>query len=65
MSTILLPKANEADMEDIPEEVRAQLTFHTVDTLDEVFELALMPAARPVSTPKTEMEVAEEEAALR
>jgi ATP-dependent Lon protease len=65
MSTILLPKANEADMEDIPEEVRSQLTFHTVDTLDEVFELALLPAARPVSTPKTEMEVAEEEAALR
>jgi ATP-dependent Lon protease len=65
MTTILLPKANEADMEDIPEEVRSQLTFHTVDTLDEVFELALLPAARPVSTPKTEMEVAEEEAALR
>ncbi|MDF1502834.1 endopeptidase La [Roseisolibacter sp. H3M3-2] len=65
ITTIILPKANEADMEDIPEEVRSQLTFHTVDTLDEVFDLALLPAAKPVNTPKTEMEVAEEEAALR
>jgi ATP-dependent Lon protease len=65
MTTILLPKANEADMEDIPEEVRSQLTFHAVETLDEVFDLALLPASRPVTTPKTEMEVAEEEAALR
>jgi ATP-dependent Lon protease len=62
ITTIILPKANEADMEDIPDEVRSQLTFHTVDTLDEVFELALLPASRPVTTPKTEMEVAEEEA---
>ncbi len=63
ITTIILPRANEADIEDIPEEVRDQLTFHPVDTLDEVFEIALLPAVRPVSTPKTEMEIAEEEAA--
>jgi hypothetical protein len=34
-----------------------------VETLDEVFEIALMPPERPVSTPKTEMEQAEEVAA--
>jgi ATP-dependent Lon protease len=62
ITTIILPKDNEADIEDIPEEVRAQLTFHTVRTLDEVFEIALMPAVRPVRTPKTEMEQAEEDA---
>ena len=61
---IILPKANEADIEDIPEEVQQQLTFHCVQTLDEVFDIALLPAPRPVSTPKTEMEIAEEEAAL-
>ena len=60
---IILPKANEADIEDIPEDVRAQMTFHPVETLDEVFDIALMPAERPVSTPKTEMEQAEEVAA--
>jgi ATP-dependent Lon protease len=63
ITTIILPKANEADMEDIPEEVQSKLTFHVVETLDEVFEIALLPAAKPVKTRKTEMEVAEEEAA--
>jgi ATP-dependent Lon protease len=43
ITTIILPKDNEADMEDIPEEVRKSLTFHTVSTLDEVFAIALEP----------------------
>jgi ATP-dependent Lon protease len=41
---IILPKDNEADIDDIPEEVRKLLTFHPVNTLDEVFSVALMPA---------------------
>src|SRR5215218_7399972 len=45
ITTIILPKDNEADMEDIPEEVRNQLTFHCVGTLDEAFAIALLPAA--------------------
>jgi len=44
ISTIILPKDNEADMEDIPEDVRSQLQFHCVSTLDEVFAIALLPA---------------------
>ena len=63
ITTIILPKDNEADLEDIPEEVRNVLSFHCVGTLDEVFEIALLPASKPVHTPKTEMEEAEEEAA--
>jgi ATP-dependent Lon protease len=39
---IVLPKDNEADLEDVPEEVRDVLTFHPVETLAEVFELALV-----------------------
>ena len=65
ITTIILPKANEADLEDIPEEVRDQLTFHPVETLDEVFDIALLPADRPVSTRKTVMEEMEEAAAAR
>ena len=42
---IILPKANEPDIEDIPEEVRSQLTFHPVETLAEVLQYALEPAA--------------------
>src|SRR4051794_8813450 len=45
ITTIILPKDNEADIEDIPEEVRQQLAFHCVSTLDEAFAIALLPAA--------------------
>ncbi|HZS60549.1 MAG TPA: endopeptidase La [Gemmatimonadaceae bacterium] len=64
IGVIVLPKANEADMEDIPEEVRNVLKFYPVETLDEVFAVALLPATKPVATRKTEMEEAEEEAAI-
>jgi ATP-dependent Lon protease len=39
---IILPKENEADLEDVPEDVRRELVFHPVETLSEVFELALV-----------------------
>ena len=51
ITTIILPKDNEADMEDIPEEVRNQLTFHCVSTLDEAFAIALIAPAKGASTP--------------
>jgi ATP-dependent Lon protease len=60
ITTIILPKDNEADMEDIPEDVRKQLTFHCVSTLDEVFNIALMPSDEPVDTKPTLMEKMEE-----
>ena len=62
ISTIILPKDNEADMEDIPEDVRSQLTFHCVSTLDEVFEIALVPLETPVAVQPTLMEKMEENA---
>jgi ATP-dependent Lon protease len=62
ITTIILPKENEADIEDIPEDVRGTLEFHCVTSLDDLFEIALLPPTRPVVTRKTEMEVAEEEA---
>jgi ATP-dependent Lon protease len=49
---ILLPKQNEADLEDIPDDVKAELEFHCLETLDEVFELALMPAEEPLPEPE-------------
>jgi ATP-dependent Lon protease len=42
ITTIILPKDNEADIEDVPEEVRKQLTFHTVSTLEEALQIALV-----------------------
>ncbi|HTR77509.1 MAG TPA: endopeptidase La [Gemmatimonadaceae bacterium] len=60
---IILPKDNEADIEDIPEEVRRQLTFHCVNTLDEVFAIALVPPAEAVEVAPTLMEEMEEASA--
>ena len=36
IKTIIMPRRNERDLEDIPEELRRELTMHFVDTVDEV-----------------------------
>ena len=41
LKTVILPKENEKDLADIPEEVREDLTIHTVDMIDEVFNIVL------------------------
>jgi ATP-dependent Lon protease len=38
---IILPSENDADLEDVPEEVRQQLTFHPVSNLPEVLRTAM------------------------
>jgi ATP-dependent Lon protease len=47
---IILPKANEGDIEDVPDEVREVLEFHPVETLEQVLEIALVkpPAVEEV-----------------
>ena len=42
MKTIILPKDNERDIEDIPESVREKLEFVPVETMDQVLKTALM-----------------------
>jgi ATP-dependent Lon protease len=49
VSHVILPKDNEADLEDVPEEAREALTFHLVASLDEVFAITLLPPARPAN----------------
>jgi ATP-dependent Lon protease len=41
--TIILPRDNEADLEDIPDAVQATLEVHPVAELSEVLEVALLP----------------------
>ncbi|HEX7097458.1 MAG TPA: endopeptidase La, partial [Acidimicrobiales bacterium] len=41
---VILPLRNEADLDDVPEAVRAEMTFHPVDDVAKVLDLAL-PAA--------------------
>jgi ATP-dependent Lon protease len=44
LKTVILPKRNEADLEELPDEVRQSLKYVFVDTVDEVLEEALEPA---------------------
>jgi ATP-dependent Lon protease len=41
IKTVILPKRNEADLEDIPEELRKDMKFVFVETVDEVLKAAL------------------------
>jgi len=43
ITDVILPKANEADVEDVPDEARTQLRFHFVDSLEQVLAIALLP----------------------
>jgi ATP-dependent Lon protease len=43
ITTIILPKRNEKDLEDVPEKVRAEMQFIFVETIDEVLQHALEP----------------------
>jgi ATP-dependent Lon protease len=47
ITTIIVPKDNEADLEDVPAEVREKLSFHPVGTLEEVLAIALVHSASP------------------
>src|SRR4051812_38874442 len=47
LTDVILPERNRADLDDVPEDVREQLKFHPVMTVDEVLDLALEPAASP------------------
>ena len=44
LTTVLLPERNRADLDDVPETVREQITVHFVADAAEVLELALEPA---------------------
>jgi ATP-dependent Lon protease len=41
VDTVILPRKNENDLEDVPEQVRSELNFVLADTIDEVFAAAL------------------------
>ena len=41
LTDVILPARNEADLDDVPSDVRKHMTFHPVTSVDEVLELAL------------------------
>jgi len=54
IDTIILPKDNEKDLPEVPEEVRNAMTINLVETIDEVIALAL--EEQPVSAVSEEAE---------
>ena len=45
LTDLVIPERNRADLQDVPERVREELTFHPVMSLDEVLGIALEPTA--------------------
>lgn len=43
LDTVILPKRNEPDLDDLPEEVRNKMSFVLVESVAEVFQTALCP----------------------
>jgi ATP-dependent Lon protease len=53
IKTIIMPAANERDLEDLPQEVRDDLKFIFVENVRDVFDVALRPAKRAPKAPKS------------
>jgi ATP-dependent Lon protease len=41
LQEVVVPRRNEADLDDVPEKVREDLTFHIADTVNDVLTAAL------------------------
>jgi ATP-dependent Lon protease len=52
LSTVILPSRNEADLEDLPDEVVKEIDFKFVETMDEVLAIALGDIKKKRSTTK-------------
>jgi ATP-dependent Lon protease len=44
LTDVILPERNRGDLDEVPEDVREQMSFHPVMSVDEVLRLALEPA---------------------
>jgi ATP-dependent Lon protease len=49
---VVIPRKNEKDIRDIPEEIRKQIKIVLVDSMDQVLETALRRRPKPLATPK-------------
>jgi ATP-dependent Lon protease len=47
LTDVIIPERNRGDIDEVPAEVRGQLTFHPVMTVGEVLDLALEPVQSP------------------
>jgi len=47
LRTIILPKRNEQDLDDVPDEIKKSMKFVFAESVDEVLDAALEPASKP------------------
>ena len=45
LRTVILPRRNEQDLDDVPDEIKKSMKFIFVDTVDEVIKAALLPVS--------------------
>ena len=50
LTDVILPKRNEGDLEDVPDQVREQMTFHIADEIADVLAVALRVEAAPAAS---------------
>ncbi len=53
IKTVILPAPNERDLEDLPQEIRDDLTFIFVENVRQVFDIALRPSVLEAEKPKS------------
>ena len=56
LRNIILPKDNEKDLADIPQEIQAQMSIHLVESMDEVLQFALERPLKIAGEPPVEVE---------
>jgi ATP-dependent Lon protease len=61
LKSVIMPKRNESDLEDLPEEVRKSIKFVFVETVDEVLKAALEPISRSKKLSITKAQKAKKE----
>lgn len=49
---IIMPKANEPDLRDIPVHLRSSMRFHPAETVDQVLDVALVGGLKALETPR-------------
>jgi ATP-dependent Lon protease len=53
LKEVILPKRNEGDLDDVPEQVRNEMTFHLAETVDQVLAVALQHEPTDSETTET------------
>ncbi len=57
MKEVVIPKMNEKDLPDVPDEIKKQMTITPVERLDEIIPIALCENLNPLTAEEIEDEI--------